>query len=582
MVLVLRRRGRDADPVGDRRNPDSAVAARRVAVATPPEGTPQSAQLTEAQRARLATVAIRREFIEGEVLIAPGDRDYPLMILESGGIEVVRTATLDRPESVIRTWGPGDFAGEWGLITGQVAFLEIRGTTPGVALVVPRDRLLRLLAGDAELSDVIMRELLVRRKVLRTGEGATSIEILGVAQSAAAHQLRSWAERQRIAYTWLDISSPEGASLARAVGCSSADLPIVLTPTATIPHATVGELSEHLGLSYRRSGETHDLVVVGAGPAGLAAAVYGASEGLSTVLLDGVSVGGQAAASSRIENYLGFPAGISGGDLMSLGLVQAQRFGATVSTPCGVESLTSNGNGLRLLLTDETDVLARAVVIATGAGYRRLPLERWRDFEGAGIFFSATEIEAGNCYGEPVTVIGGANSAGQAALFLAGRASHVELVIRGDDLSSRMSDYLVRRVRENPQITIRLGSEVTGLHGDESLEAVDISTPATGRVERRPSRAMFCFIGAVPETRWLEGVALDDQGFVLTDSDLTVGHLSSVWAELGRLPLPFETSMPGVFAVGDVRRASMKRVAAAVGEGSSAIMSVHRAIAMTT
>jgi thioredoxin reductase (NADPH) len=303
-------------------------------------------------------------------------------------------------------------------------------------------------------------------------------------------------------------------------------------------------------------------------------------EGLSTLLLDATSVGGQAAASSRIENYLGFPGGISGEELTSLGLVQAQKFGATVLTPRTVASIEPADDIIRLNLTDGTEIPARAVVIATGARYRRLPLARWHDFEGAGIFFSATEMEAQFCRGEPVVIVGGANSAGQAALFLAARGSPVDLVVRKDDLSARMSDYLVRRIREHPHIKTHLGTEVTALHGEEHLSGVEVTRRSTGAVARRPCVGLFCFIGAKPATDWLHGVVLDENGFVLTDSELSDQDLSPAWAALGRRPLPFETSVPRLFAVGDVRRSSMKRVAAAVGEGSSAILSVHRAIAV--
>jgi thioredoxin reductase (NADPH) len=316
------------------------------------------------------------------------------------------------------------------MITGQAAFLAIRGSGQGVVYEIPRRQVLEALSHDGELSRLITREFLRRRETIRTGEGAASVEILGVPRSAASHALRSWAERERIAYTWIDADEPAGAVLAEALGCSRDQLPVVVTPTATLPRATVSQLSENLGLSYRGLGETRDLVVVGAGPAGIAAAVYGASEGLSTLVLEGISTGGQAAASSSIENYLGFPDGVSGGELTGLGLIQAQKFGATFATPCTVESFERDGDLLRLHLTDSTDVGAHAMVVATGAQYRRLPLAHWEDFEGAGICFSATEIEAQACAGESVVVLGGANSAGQAALFLGSRGSPVDLVVR--------------------------------------------------------------------------------------------------------------------------------------------------------
>jgi thioredoxin reductase (NADPH) len=534
--------------------------------------------LTRTQLARLRSRGAARRFAAGEVLVAPGQRDYPFLLLDTGAAEVVRTATRDRPEYVLRRWGPDDFVGEWGLITGEAAFLTIRTVEAGSLHEIPRDEFLELLARDDELSSVIFPEFLRRREALRTGEGAASIEIVGVAQSAAAHALRTWADRERVVHTWIDVAEPAGAALVGALGVGADDLPVVITPTTTLTRATAGELSENLGLAYRDLGTVRDLVVVGAGPAGLAAAVYGASEGLSTLLLDAMATGGQAASSSRIENYLGFPDGISGEQLTSRGVVQAQKFGATVSTPCAVSSLELDGDLIRLQLTDGTGVPTRAVVIATGARYRRLPLNRWHDFEGAGIFFSATEIEAQGCHGEPVVVIGGANSAGQAALFLSAHASSVALVVRGDSLNAGMSEYLVDRVQAHPRIAIHLGTEVTALSGEDRLIGVQLTRHSDGSAISVPCTGLFCFIGATPATAWLDGVELDDDGFVLTDTELDDDRLSPGYATLGRRPLPFETSVPRVFAVGDVRRASMKRVAAAVGEGSSAIPSVHRAI----
>jgi thioredoxin reductase (NADPH) len=536
-------------------------------------------RLSEAQLARLAALGQRRECEPGEELVRPGDTDYPIALIESGEVDVVRPATPNRPEQVLRRWGPGEFSGEWGVVTGEAAFLMIRVASRARIVEIPRSRLLAALAADADLSTAVLGELLRRRGVLRRADGAAGIEILGVEQSAAAHALRSWAERQGVVYTWLDVAAPAGASLAHALGCSEADLPIVVTATAVLPRATVAELSSTLGLTYRESGRVHDLVVIGAGPAGLAAAVYGASEGLSTILLDGVSTGGQAAASSKIENYLGFPAGISGAELTSRGLVQAQKFGAVVSTPCAVKRLTRDDHALDLELTDGTAITTRSVVIATGVSYRRLPLPQWDRFEGAGIYFAATEIEASGCMGEPVVVIGGANSAGQAALFLATRGSHVDLVVRGPSLGAKMSSYLVKRVADDERITVWPGTEVTALHGDARLESVTLTNRVADTSTVRPCAGLFCFIGATPATSWLEGVTLDPKGFVLTDTDLDDTDLPPIWSRLGRRPFAYETSLPSVFAVGDVRRSSMKRVAAAVGEGSSAILSVHRALA---
>jgi thioredoxin reductase (NADPH) len=535
-------------------------------------------RLSEVDLARLRAAGSLRRFAAGEVLLEPGKLDYPFLLIQEGRAEAVRFATPDRPEVVLVHWGPDEFAGEWGLITGEAAFLATRATEPGLLHEIPRERLLAMLSEDGELSTVIMRELLRRREALRGDGGAGGIEILGAARSGASYALRSWAERQRIAFTWLDVEDPVGAALARALGCDRAELPVAITPTATIRRATARQLSDNLGLAYRDMGRTLDLVVVGAGPAGLAAAVYGASEGLSTLLLDAVSAGGQAAASPRIENYLGFPDGLSGEELTSRALIQAQKFGVTVSTPSVVAGLEPLDQLIRLHLTDGTDVRARAVVIATGARYRRLPLARWQEFEGAGVFFAATEIEAEFCHGEPVVVVGGANSSGQAALFLASRGSPVNLVVRHDKLEAGMSKYLARRIRQHPRIDTHLGTEVSGLHGGDRLSGVDLTRRSDRAVQELACVALFCFIGATPATDWLGGVSLDDRGFVLTDTWLTDQDLPPVWAALGRRPLPFETSIPRVFAIGDVRRGSIKRLAAAVGEGSSAVPSLQRAI----
>jgi thioredoxin reductase (NADPH) len=299
---------------------------------------------------------------------------------------------------------------------------------------------------------------------------------------------------------------------------------------------------------------------------------------LATVLIDAVGTGGQAAASSRIENYLGFPSGLSGADLTGRAAVQALKFGAELSSPCQVVKLDCANGQLRVLLSDDVPIESRAVIIATGARYRALRLDRWADFVGAGIYYAATELEARSCGVEPVAVVGGANSAGQAAIYLAGRGNPVTLVVRGSDIYAGMSSYLVERLLANPAVTIRTQSEVVGLAGDGHLRAITLRT--AGSIDEIACAGLFCFIGAEPATDWLTGIALDDDGFVRTDAQLTAGDLGPTWSALGRAPLPFETNVPAVFAVGDVRLGSMKRVAAAVGEGASAVHSVHTAIGL--
>ena len=531
--------------------------------------------LTGDQMAALARRGSRHETTVGEELYAAGDRGFDFIVIETGEVDVVLPAMPDAPESVIVTWGPGRFLGELNLLTGQTAIATARVSAAGVVHRIPPAQFRELMAEDAEVSDLVLRVLLARRESLRHGEGARTLEILGSQLSPAAHALRTWAARQELPHTWLDIDTTEGQALARAAGITVADLPAVITPTAVLRQATAGDVADYVGLAFR-PGDSHDydLVVVGGGPAGLAAAVYGSSEGLRTMLLDTIAVGGQAAASSRIENYLGFPAGVTGIELTSRALVQANKFGAHVSSPCDVVRLDCHDGHLHVALSNGEVLDTRAVVIATGAQYRKLPLDRWADYEGAGIYDAATEIEARVCAGQRVTVLGGANSAGQAALFLANGGGQVDLVVRAADVSAGMSSYLVDRLVTHPAITVRTATEVTALHGDGVLQAVTL-TPSQGASELTECGGLFCFIGAEPATGWLSGIAVDESGFIRTDRDLKDDELCATWELLGRAPLPFETNVPGVFAAGDVRAGSMKRVAAAVGEGASAIRSVH-------
>jgi thioredoxin reductase (NADPH) len=411
--------------------------------------------------------------------------------------------------------------------------------------------------------------------------------------SSDALALRTYVARQQLPHTWTDADTPEGTALLRAVGTEAGDLPVVITTSGVLLHATPGVLAEHLGLSYRApaSGQgVVDLIVVGAGPAGLAAAVYGASEGLETLVLEASVAGGQAASSSRIENYLGFTSGITGDELTGAAAVQAEKFGARIVSPCPVETLRPQGDAIGLRLEDGTELAARSVVVATGARYRSLPLERWTDFEGAGIYYAATGIEGRTCAKSHVAVVGGANSAGQAALFLAEHASSVSLLVRGPQLRAGMSAYLADRVLAHPHIDVHTGTEVAALHGTDHLE--EITLRSNGRAagskgtaredglhESQPCSGLFCFIGAAPATDWLSGLAVDDSGFLRTDARLHEEELQEgPWPDLGRRPLPFETSEPLVFAAGDVRSGSIKRVAAAVGEGAGAVSSVHAAI----
>src|ERR1035441_9054470 len=499
-----------------------------------------------------------------------GDVDYDFMLVEAGDVEIVRLAAFGLPEQIMAIFGPGSFLGELDMLTGQAAMFSARMPAGGVIQRMPRPVFRQLMSDAPELSDVILRAFMARREFLRTSEAALSVQIVGGALSAETLELRNWATRLNVVHSWLDVETDDGHRILESLGLDVDDLPA----------ATPSVRADQLGLAYRSvPGKVYDIVVVGGGPAGLATAVYGASEGLDTLVLEGVAVGGQAGASARIENYLGFPSGIAGAELTAKALVQAQKFGAEIKSPCEVTSLRM-ADDLVGTLSDGSEVSARSIVIASGAHYRKLSLERWADFEGNGIYYAATELEARACgiHGPQVAVIGGANSAGQAALFLASRGSRVRLVVRADDLGIEMSSYLATRILADSRIELHLGTEVVGVDGGDHLDSIVLASKIGGTRESVPCAGLFCFIGAVPATSWLEGVLLDRSGFILTDTDLPEPQPRDSFGLLGRQPLAFETSMPGLFAAGDVRHGSMKRIAAAVGEGSSAIRSVHQAI----
>jgi thioredoxin reductase (NADPH) len=541
-----------------------------------------SPTLDAAALAELAPFGVERVVDVGDVLFRAGDESYDFFVVLDGAVDIVRPDLED--ETLLTTHLPGRFSGELNMVTGQRAYVTARVSQAGRVLAIPADEFRRVLRTRPELADTIFSAFAARREVLRQGEAARAVRIIGSRYSREAMQLRAFAARSQFPHTWIDIEDADDVGVLLAGwGLRPVDTPIVITTTGVLRHPTPGELAQHLGLTFQPiPGFMCDLVVVGSGPAGLAAAVYGASEGLSTVSLDAVAAGGQAGASSRIENYLGFPNGISGEQLVSHAAIQAQRLGARLNAPCEVTGLRAEHGFQVVTLADGSEIPTRTVIIATGARYQRLAAEDLERFEGAGVFYAATDLEARMCSGQPVIVVGGGNSAGQAALYLAQQGSRVSLVIRSGDLAHSMSMYLVERIDADPRIELLTETQVRALAGDDHLDHVTLEHTPTGERRTVGCSWLFCFIGADPATDWLAGaVELDAKGFIVTDRSLP-DRITSGPRFATRDPLPFETSQPGVFAVGDVRSGSVKRVAAAVGEGSSAVRSVHEHLATIT
>jgi thioredoxin reductase (NADPH) len=534
--------------------------------------------LSAAQLAEIADFGSERSMAAGELLFEAGEASYDLFVVLQGAVEIVR---VDSPDAaVIAAYGPGGFVGELNLLTGQRRSLSARVTQSGRVLVIAEEEFRRLMGVRPSLAETIFNALVARREILRTGEGAQAIRIIGSRYSPGAMSLRAFAEHSHLAHAWIDVEDAEDVdALLREVGLGPQDIPAVITATETLRRPSTATFAEHLGLTFHPTpGYIFDLVVVGSGPAGLSAAVYGASEGLRTVSLDAVTIGGQAGASSRIENYAGFPNGISGEALTGRAAVQAMRLGARLNAPCEVVGLRTDAGFHVVILGDGSEIPTRAVIVASGARYQRLAVEGLERFEGAGVYYAATDLEARVCDGTSVLVIGGGNSAGQAAIYLGQNNCRVTIAIRRDDLTQSMSHYLIERIEDDPKIELITGVEVRELAGEDRLEQVTLEQTATGERRTLSCSGLFCFIGARPATAWLaKDVLLDRSGFVLTDRQLPESATVH-----GSAPLPFETSVPGVFAAGDVRHDSMKRVAAAVGEGSSAVRSVHERLAAST
>ena len=536
--------------------------------------------LTPVQMARVAAHGRIRPSLAGEVLAEPGQLTVHFYVVKSGSIEIVRTSGATA-QTIVALWTPGHFTGEVNLLSGRRALFLIRVREPGELIELTREELTAMIQSDSELSEILMRAFILRRIEL-VASGVGDVVLIGSLHSAATLRIREFLTRNGHPHAYVDLDRDKDVqTLLDRFQVSASDVPVVICRGHVVMRNPSNEkIASCLGFNdaIDRS-HVRDLIVVGAGPSGLAAAVYGASEGLDVLVLESTAPGGQAGASSRIENYLGFPMGISGQELAGRAYVQAQKFGAQIMIAKGASELTCDRKPYRIRVDENTHVPARAVIIASGAQYRRLPFANLAQFENAGVYFGATFVEAQSCGEEEVIVIGGGNSAGQAAVFLARTARRVHVLVRSSGLAESMSRYLIVRLEEDPRIELHTRTEVVGLEGDGHLQRVTWRD-GEGRTVTKDIRHVFVMMGAVPNTHWLQGcVALDDKGFIKTGVELTRDDLLTSKWPLRRPPHLLETSLPGVFAVGDVRGGSVKRVASAVGEGSIAVSFVHQVLA---
>ncbi len=535
--------------------------------------------LKPAQMERLAALGRVRQVQSGEVLIEAGDKGAPLFVVKTGQVEaVLPSGAAEKPVALFL---PGQFTGEVSMLSGRRIMVRVRAKEAGEVIEVDRGHLLQLVQDDSELSEIFMLAFVLRRVEL-IAQGFGDVVVLGSDHSAGTLRIREFLGRNGQPYSYIDLDRDAGVQeLLDHFHVSVNDVPVVICRCdAVLRNPTNGQIAESLGFNEAIDlTALRDVVIVGAGPAGLAAAVYAASEGLDVLVLETDAPGGQAGSSSRIENYLGFPTGITGQELAMRAYTQAQKFGAQVMVGRCARRLTGDHKPYAIEFDDGPPVQARSVIIATGAQYRKLPLDNLSQFEGSGIYYAATYIESQLCADDEVVVVGGGNSAGQAAVFLAQTAKRVNLLVRSDGLADSMSRYLIRRIEDTPAIALRLQTELTALMGGDHLERVQWRDGNTDTLETREVRHVFVMTGAAPNTQWLGGcVALDGGGFIKTGPDLTKEDLAAAHWPLLRHPYLLETSLPGVLAVGDVRSGNVKRVASAVGEGSISVSFVHKVL----
>jgi thioredoxin reductase (NADPH) len=536
-------------------------------------------RLTAAQVARVTAHGMRRAVKVDDVLIEAGDSNPPFFLVTAGQVEVSRRSMAG--EEVVAVHDPGQFTGEVNMLAGRRALLRARVTQAGEVIELERERLMALVQTDAEISEILMRAFILRRVEL-IAQGLGDAILIGSSHCAGTLRAKEFLTRNAQPYTYVDLDrEADVQTLLDRFHVTVADVPVLICRgEVVLRNPSNRAIADCLGLNAAIDAtQIHDVVVIGAGPAGLAAAVYAASEGLNVLVVEGTAPGGQAGSSSKIENYLGFPTGISGQALAGRAFTQAQKFGAQVLIASRAMRLRCESRPYAIECCGK-ELQGRAIVIATGAEYRRPPIENLRRFEGLGVYYGATFMEAQLCADQEVIVIGGGNSAGQAAVFLAQTSRCVHVLVRSSGLAETMSRYLIRRIEEHPAIELHTNTEVVALEGDQHLERVRWRNSRTGEGETRDMRHVFIMAGAIPATAWLMGcLVLDANGFIRTGPDLSPEDLARAKWPLQRPPHLLETSLPGVFAVGDVRAGNIKRVASAVGEGSIAVSFVHRFLA---
>jgi thioredoxin reductase (NADPH) len=531
-------------------------------------------RLSADQVKAIDAVGRRFDLEPGAMLYSAGDLDYPLVLVLSGAVDVIDGHGTKR-SSVFTTHRTHQFVGELNLVTGEPAYLCAEVVEAGEGIAIDRETLGTLISREPRLGDQIMSALVARRALIIEAEGGA--RLIGSGSDPATRQLREFLTRNRVPHGFTDLDRDLPAAEPDALALDRDKLPMLVSGSKILRAPTVLEAATALNLRHanKTAKVAWDCLIVGGGPGGLGAGVYAATEGLSTMLIDASAVGGQASTSSRIENYLGFPAGISGSDLAERAIAQARRFGLRTAVPERAAALRREDGRYVVELESGDELAGGTVILATGASYRRLPLGDLERLSGSGVFYAATLVESRMCGRGEVAVVGGGNSAGQAAIFLSGTAQHVSLLLRGDDLGKGMSSYLVDQIEAIDNIDVLRHTEVREIHGDLALDGITIEDTRSGDRRVLDARGLFVFIGAVPCTEWLDGaLAKDDDGFLLTGSAVVASHLEPGVTK-GRPAMPLETSMPGVFAVGDGRSGSIKRVASAVGEGSMSVRMVH-------